>query len=156
MANSSSSPLASYSERLPQVQREFRLFADRVEIDAQWTLGRRHQATVMLADLEREPVYFAVRNRWFKNSVLLGSLAVAAALVFTREGYAPLVRQWALLGWPVAGVSLATALLTFPKRIFARFRRKDGRPGLDVCNSRRDRAPFDAFVREVQRRIGRA
>ena len=76
--------ISTYTERLPQVQRVFRLYGDRVEIQAKWTIGKEYQASVKLADLKPQVNRFFVRNRWFKRSILIGSLAVAAAVVFTQ------------------------------------------------------------------------
>jgi hypothetical protein len=144
----------TYMERLPQVRREFKLFRDRVEIDAQWTLGRRYQMTVKLMDLSDRLTRFTVRNKWFKRAILVGSMAISAALVFSRPGYSALMRKAAGFGWPVAGMCVVVALMSARKRQFAHFPRKDGRPGLDICRTDPDR--FDAFLREVQTRIGKA
>ena len=40
MAKEPPSPLATYTERLPQVKRVLRLHKDRMEIDAAWTIGK--------------------------------------------------------------------------------------------------------------------
>jgi len=144
-------PLCIYQERLPQVTREFRLFGDRVEVDANWTLGRTHRSTVKLADLSGQTVRFTVRNKWFKKAIMAASLAVAAALVLSRPGYSPRMHKVAGLGWPVAGICGAVAILSARKRQFVHFPRKDGRPGLDIC--RTDPAGFDFFLRAVQARV---
>jgi hypothetical protein len=143
-----------YVERLPQVERTFRLHKDRVEIDARWTLGRSFQTSVRLADLSPQSVRFTVRNKWFKRSVMVGAIAVGVALLFSREALLHPFRWAALLCWPVAGVSLVVAFRSFPKRQFAHFPRKDGRPGLDICKTDPER--FEAFLREVQARIRKA
>lgn len=143
-----------YLERLPQVERTFQLFADRVEIDARWTLGRRFRTTVNLAELAPLASTFTVRNKWFKKAVLVGSLAAGAALLIGRNTYFPQVQWASMLFWPVAGVGLLVAVRSFPKRQFARFRRKDGKPGLDLC--RTDPERYEAFLRELQARIRRA
>lgn len=153
MAAEKTEPLATYVERLPQVKRSFRLYKDRVEIDAAWTLGKDYSTTVRLNTLAPEIKKFFVRNRWFKRSVLIGSLAVAAAIVFTRGGYPQWVERNALFGWVIASACLMLAIVTFPKRQFARFNRTDGRPGLDICRASRDASRFDEFVQQVQRRI---
>jgi len=83
-----------------------------------------------------------------------GAVAAGLALLFSREAYFERVRWAALLCWPVAGVSLVVAIRSFPKRLFAHFPRKDGRPGLDIC--RTDPERFEDFLREVQARIRKA
>ena len=147
-------PLLVYIERLPQVERTFRLHKERIEIDARWTLGRSFQSTVKLADLSPQPVRFTVRNKWFKRSVLVGAIAVGVALLFSREAFLHPVRWAALLCWPVAGVGLVVAIRSFGKRQFAHFPRKDGKPGLDICKTDPER--FEGFLREVQARIRKA
>lgn len=149
-------PLAGYTERLPQVKRTFRLYKDRVEIDAAWTLGKNYKSVVRLETLTPEVKKFFVRNRWFKRAILIGSLAVAVAVVFTRGGYPEWVERNAMFGWVVASACAVIAFTTFPKRQFVRFSRKDGRPGLDICRSGRDAVHFDDFVHQVQRRIRNA
>lgn len=149
-------PLATYVERLPQVKRTFRLYKDRVEIDAAWTLGKDYSTVVRLSTLTPEITRFHVRNRWFKRSILIGSLAVAVAVVFNRGGYPEWVERNALFGWVIASACAMMAFITFPKRQFARFKRPDGRPGLDICRSGRDARHFDEFIQQVQRRIRNA
>jgi len=153
MKPTTGSPI-EYAERLPQVERTFLLHQDRVEISARWTLGRHFRTTVKLAELSPQAVRFTVRNLWFKRSVMVGAVAAGLALLFSREAYFERVRWAALLCWPVAGVSLVVAIRSFPKRLFAHFPRKDGRPGLDIC--RTDPERFEDFLREVQARIRKA
>ncbi len=154
MAQKDAQPLASYTERLPQVKRVIRLYRDRVEIDAAWTLGKDHHAVVRLADLQPQIKTFYVRNLWFKRSIMIGSLAIAAAVVFTRGDYPELLQRNAYLGYAIGAGCAVMAMLTFRKRQFARFSRKaDGRPGLDICRAGPDAARFDEFIEQVQRRI---
>ena len=156
MATASETPLATYTERLPQVRREFRLFPDRVEVAARWTLGRTHRITVKLADLSGQMSRFRVKNRWFPKAVMIGSAAVAFALVLSRGGYPDWVRKAAVWGWPAAGLAFAVALICLPRRLFVHFPRSNGRPGLDICQAGPDRARFEAFVAEVRSCIRRA
>ncbi len=156
MAASSQTPLSSYTERLPQVRRRFRLYPDRVEVDARWTLGRSFQVTVRLKDLSGQMDTFKVKNRWFRKGIMIGSIAVGAALVLSRSGYPHLVQRAAMLGWPIAGLAFVVALLSLPRRQFVHFPRTDGKPGLDLCKAGPDHARFEAFVSEVRRRIARA
>jgi hypothetical protein len=151
-----SDPLATYTERLPQVKRVLHLFADRVEIAARWTLGRSYRTTVHLAELTPQFGFQSVRNRWFKRSVMIGSLAAAAAAVFGRDDYPGWIRHNALLGWGIAALCAIVAAISYRRRRFARFHRRDGRPGLDIFDAGPDRARFEAFLREVQSRIRKA
>lgn len=143
-----------YMERLPQVRRRFELFGDRIEIEARWTLGRSFQTVLRLADLSPQARRFSVRNRWFRKSVLVGSVAAGLALLAARQLPGSWSRWVPPAFWAVAGASSIMAVRSFPKRQFAHFPRKDGRPGLDVC--RTDPEAFEAFLREVQSRIRRA
>ena len=153
MQTQTDSPL-NYIERLPQVQRTFQLYRDRVEIDARWTLGRSFRTLVKLADLSPQAARFTVRNKWFKRSIMVGSIAIGMALLFSRNVFFHRVRWASLFCWPVAGVSLVVAIQSFQKRQFAHFPRKDGKPGMDIC--RTDPERFEAFLREVQARIRKA
>ena len=150
------SPIATYTERLPQVCRMFRLFQDRVEVEAKWTLGKRFRMSVALRELSGRSQSFHVKNRWFPRAVMIGATAVAAALVLARPGYPEALRHAAGYGWPVAGIAFAVALLCMPRRQFVHFPRADGRPGLDLCKAGPDRARFESFVEEIRRRIPRA
>jgi hypothetical protein len=149
-------PIATYVERLPQVRRVFRLYPDRVEVAARWTLGRRYRFVVRLAELSGQASRFTVKNRWFPKGVTIGSAAVAFALVLSRPGYPDLLRRLALLGWPVAGLAFAVALYSLPRRQFVHFPRTDGRPGLDICKAGPDQARFEAFVGQVRQGIARS
>jgi hypothetical protein len=84
---------------------------------------------------------------------MIGSVAVAAALVLSRDTYPALVRHLAPYGWPIAGLAFVVALLCLPRRQFVHFPRKDGAPGLDLCKAGPDRTRFDAFVEEIRQRI---
>jgi hypothetical protein len=155
MAKSDSTHLASYTERLPQVRRVFRLYPDRVEVSANWTFGRKVETVVRLKDLSGQINRFTVKNRWFPKGVMVGSIAVGFALVLSRPGYPALVQRLAALGWPVAGVAFVVALLSLPRRQFVHFPRADGRPGLDICKAGPDQARFEDFVRDVRQCITR-
>jgi len=156
MPASAETPLAIYTERLPQVRRVFRLYPDRVEVAAKWTFGRRFNITVNLKDLSGQANRFNVKNRWFRKAVLIGSIAVGFALVLSRSGYPELVRRFSVIGWPVAGLAFVVALLSLPRRQFVHFPRANGRPGLDICKAGPDIARFEAFVTEVRKCITRS
>ena len=156
MPASAETPLAIYTERLPQVRRVFRLYPDRVEVAAKWTFGRRFTITVKLKDLSGQADRFNVKNRWFRKGVLIGSIAVGFALVLSRSGYPELVRRFSVIGWPIAGVAFVVALLSLPRRQFVHFPRANGKPGLDICKAGPDIARFEAFVTEVRQCITRS
>lgn len=143
-----------YLERLPQVQRRFQLFADRVEVEARWTLGRKARTIVKLADLSDQPARFTIRNKWFKNAILVGALAVGLAMLVSRSTSPAQLRWLAYLAWPVAGVALVVAMRSFQKQPFAHFPRKNGKPGLDICGT--DPHQFGPFLQALQDRIRRA
>ena len=149
-------PIATYTERLPQVCRSFQLFPDRVEVDAKWTLGKSFRMTVALRELSGRTRAFHVKNRWFPRAVMIGATMVAAALVLGRPGYPEAVRHASGYGWPLAGIAFAVALMCMQRRQFVHFPRNDGRPGLDLCKAGPDRARFEAFVEEIRRRIPRS
>ena len=146
-------PLATYTERLPQVRRVMRLYRDRVEIDAAWTLGKNYSTVVKLGGLLPQAKRFYVRNRWSKRSIMIGSLAIAAAVVFTRGGYPEWLMHNAPLGYLIGAICAAVALMTAIRRQFARFSTKAGQPGLDICRAGPDAARFDDFIEQIQRRI---
>ena len=156
MSAATDAPIATYTERLPQVRRVFRLYPDRVEVAAHWTLGRNFSNIVKLGDLSGQINRFTVKNRWFPRGVMIGAIAVAFALVLSREGYPVLLQRLALVGWPVAGIAFVAALLSLPRRQFVHFPRSDGRPGLDICKAGPDQARFEAFVLEVRNRVTRS
>ena len=89
-------------------------------------------------------------------AILIGSISVATAVVFGRGDYPQAMKYVTSFGWPVALVCVIVAPMSYRRRQFARFTRKDGKPGLDVCDSGPDRRQFDEFVRETQRRIRNA
>lgn len=153
MADKAEQPLATYTERLPQVRRDFALYADRVEILASWTAGKSHRARVLLADLSPKVTAILVRNRWLKKSIMIGALALACAAVLSRGDYPDFVRRTALLGWPVAALCAGVAVICFPKRRFARFVRKDGKVALDICQAGPDRGRFEEFIKKIQQQI---
>ena len=156
MVASLDTPIAIYTERLPQVRRVFRLYPDRVEVAAKWTFGRNFAITVKLKDLSGQINRFSVKNRWFPKAVVVGSLAVGVALVLSRGGYSELIRRAAMLGWPIAGLAFVVAVFSLPRRQFVHFPRTSGKPGLDICKAGPDVARFEAFVAEVRKGITRA
>ena len=147
------SPIAVYTERLLQVRRRFALYGDRVEVDASWLLGSRRHTTVRLGALTARTEQFFVRNRWVRRAIVLGSLAVAAAVVLGRGGSGPWAQRASLACWVAAGLCAAVAALSFRKVRFVRLLRPDGRPGLDIAQAGPDAARFDEFVAAVKRQV---
>jgi len=146
-------PIAVYTERLLQVRRRFALYRDHVEVDASWLLGSRRHITVKLASLTTRTKEILVRNRWVKRAVMLGSLAVAAAVVLGRPDYGPWAQRASLVCWGAAGLCAAVAALGFRKVRFVRFLRPDGSPGLDIAQAGPDAAGFDEFVAKIARQV---
>ncbi|HYD40959.1 MAG TPA: hypothetical protein VEB43_09010 [Anaeromyxobacter sp.] len=146
-------PIAVYTERLLQVRRRIALYRDRVEVDASWLLGSRRHTTVQLGTLTRRTKEILVRSRWVRNAVMLGSLAVAAAVVLGRPGYGPWGQRASLACWVAAGLCAAVVALTFRKVRFVRLLRPDGRPGLDIAQAGPDAARFEEFVAAVKRQV---
>ncbi|MGI5865878.1 MAG: hypothetical protein ACOX6T_28000 [Myxococcales bacterium] len=149
-------PIAKYTECLLQVRRELVLFEDRVEIEARWLLGGTHRMAVKLSDLTPRTTEFFVRNRWAKRAILIGSLAVAAAVVFGRPGQGPWAQSAGMVGWVLAAVCAAIAGLTIRKIRFVRLLRHDGKAGLDVAQAGPDAARFEDFLAAIKRQVRRA
>ena len=155
-ASTALAPLAEYRERLPQVNRHFALFADRIEVQAHWTLGRQQHTVVALAELNPQVQRRVIRNRWFKQSVLVASLAVGTAVVLQQPDYPALAQRAAYLAWVIAGMGAVVAANTYRRRRFAIFTLPDGRTGLDLCDAGPDQARFEAFVAAIQQHIRQA
>ncbi|MBI5544533.1 MAG: hypothetical protein HY901_11630 [Deltaproteobacteria bacterium] len=156
MALHDASPLASYTERLLQVRRDFALYHDRVEVRASWLLGRTHCTTVLLGQLSPRTTEALIRNRWAKHSILIGSLAVATAVVLGRPGQEPWVQRASVLGWLVAGFCGVVLALTARKVRFVRVLRPDGKPGLDIAQAGPDAARFEEFLAALKRQVRQA
>ncbi len=147
-------PIAVYTERLLQVRRRLALYPDRIEVEATWLLGSRHRAVIPLGTLSPRTTEFFVRNRWTKRAIMLGSLAVGAAVVLGRPGrYGPWAERAGLAAWVIAGLCAAVAALSFRKIRFVRLLRADGKPGLDVAQAGPDAARFEEFVAAVRRQV---
>lgn len=146
-------PLAVYTERLLQVRRELALHGDRIEVDASWRLGSRRRTTVELASLTPRTTEIFVRNRWAKRAIMLGSLAVAAAVVLGRPDHGTWGQRAGLVAWVAAGLCAAVAALAIRKIRFVRLLRPDGRPGLDIAQAGPDAARFEEFVAAVRRQV---
>lgn len=146
-------PLSTYTDRLPQVRRQFSLYADRVEVVATWTLGKTHHNVVKLTDLQQQPKTITIRNRWCKRAITVAMLAAATAIVISRPGYADWMRQAANAVWGVSAAAAVVAVVTFRKSRFARFARHDGKPGLDIGSAGPEARRSDEFTQAVQKQI---
>ena len=153
-----SEPLATYTERLLEVRREFALYDDRVVVRARWLRGRRFEHVVKLAGLEADVQGIVVRYRMYRYAgwiLAIGALALAVCSYSARGG--PL----GVVGYLALAVAVAGAVLvaiTYPNRRipFARFSSRDGRIGLDVGGAGNDTDSFQQFVEAVRRQVRKA
>lgn len=148
-------PIATYTERLLEVRREFELYEDRVVIRAHWLLKGRFEHTVKLATLKPEIQELNIRYRLYRYAgwvMAIGGITFAVAYHYTHGGPLGIVGQVAM-----GAMILSTGVmaLTFPNRRirFARFNTKAGRPGLDIGCAGNGTAVFKEFVEQVRRRI---
>lgn len=146
-------PLASYSERLLEVRREFTLYDDRVVVRARWFPSRRFEHVVKLAALTGEVQEITVRYRIYRYSgwiTAVGALAYAACYYYAQESVLRATGYAALLVMICGAVLMA---LTYSNRRirFARFRTKAGRIGLDIGSAGSDNDAFGQFVQQVRR-----
>jgi hypothetical protein len=146
-------PIATYTDRLPQVRRSFALYSDRVEVEAVWTLGRAHRNVVRLDDLAPAYTQFYVRNRWGKRAFLIGCLAAATAVVFGQESYAPGFHTAAKFLWGIAGAGLMLTVMSIRKTRFIRFSRIDGKAGLDMAAAGSRKGEMQSFADRVKKQI---
>jgi hypothetical protein len=146
-------PIATYHERLLQVGRRFELYPDRIVIRARWLWRGTFENTVPLAKLDPRYRSFHIRNKWFKPSMLVLSVGIAIALLSGDLDALRALEPLPVLGVTVALVGLALSWLTVRRIRFVHFPARDGGKGLDIGCAGREKAQFDAFVKEVQRRI---
>lgn len=150
-------PLATYSERLLEVRRDFALYDDRVVVEARWFPNRRFEHVVKLDTLKREFQEITVRYRMHRYAgwvVAVGALAYAACYYYAQDAALQVV------GYVALGVTICGAVLmalTYPHRRirFARFPTRAGRIGLDIGSAGNDIATFEKFVEQVRRQIDR-
>lgn len=149
-------PIATYSERLLEVRRDFALYADRVVVAARWFPNRRFEHVVKLSALRGEFKEVTVRyklNRYAGWILAVGALVYAACYYYNIDNDAMRVVGYVALGVTICGGLLVA--LTYPQRRlrFARFPMPSGRIGLDISSAGNDRAVFDEFVAQVRRQI---
>jgi hypothetical protein len=153
----STQPLATYSERLVEVRRDFALYDDRVVVQARWFPNRRFEHVVMLSALKRDFQEITVRyrmNRYAGWVMAIGALAYAACYYYARDMALGAAGNVALSVTICGAVFMA---LTYPNRRirFARFRTQSDRVGLDIGSAGNDVAAFEKFVEQIRRQIRR-
>ncbi len=153
----STEPLATYSERLLEVRRNFALYDDRVVVQARWFPQRRFEHVVKLAALNGEFQEVTIRYRMYRYAgwlLAIGALAYAVCH-YNAETTAFRAVGYVALGVTICGVALMA--VTYPQRRirFARFHTPAGRIGLDIGSAGNDSAAFAKFVQQVRRQIHR-
>ena len=153
----STQPLATYSERLLEVRRDFTLYDDRVVVQARWLLNRRFEHVVTLATLKGEFQEITIRYRMYRYA---GWLMAIGALAFAVCYYNAPNMVLRAVGYVALSVTICGAVfmaLTYPHRRirFARFHTQAGRVGLDIGSAGNDIAAFEKFVQQVRRQIHR-
>jgi hypothetical protein len=148
-------PIASYTERLLEVRREFLLFEDGVVVQAEWLLKGRFEHVVDLAMLKPEVQELNIRYRVYRYAgwaMAIGGLVFSAAYYLGMDGPLEIVGHIA-----IGAMILATAVMTLTfrnRRIrFARFNLMSGRAGLDIGCAGNDSLVFKEFVERVRRQI---
>jgi hypothetical protein len=153
----STQPLATYSERLLEVRRDFTLYDDRVVVQARWLLRQRFERVVKLDTLKGDFQEITIRYRMYRYAgwlMAIGALAYAACYYNAQDTALRAVGYVALSVTICGAVFMA---LTYPDRRirFARFHTQAGRIGLDVSIAGNDTAAFEKFVQQVRRQIYR-
>lgn len=151
-------PIATYTERLLEVRREFVLYEDRVVVRARWRLRGQFEHVVKLATLKGEIQELNIRYRMYRYA---GWVMAVGALVFAMSYYSAKGGTPGVVGYIAMSVMIlgsAFMALTYPNRRirFARFNSKAGRAGLDIGCAGNDLAVFKEFVEQVRRWISKA
>jgi hypothetical protein len=151
-------PIATYTERLLEVRREFVLYSDRIVVQARWWPNKRFENVVPLATLKGEVRELTIRYRMFRYA---GWVMAIGALVFAMSYYNARGAALGVIGYIALGVMILGAAflaLTYPNRRipFARFNSKSGRAGLDIGCAGNELAAFRTFVEQVRRQILRS
>lgn len=154
----STAPLATYSERLLEVRRDFALYEDRVVVQARWFFNRRFEHVVNLASLKSEVQEISIRYRMHRYAGWLLALSLLAYAVCSYHAQNASLQAVGVVAL-IASIGAAAFLaMTYPNRRirFARFRLQDGRIGLDIGDAGNATAAFEDFVQQVRRQIRRA
>jgi hypothetical protein len=157
-ANVNTRLIATYTERLLEVRRDFSLYEDRVVVQARWYLTRRFEHVVKLAALKGEFQQLTIRYRVNRYA---GWVMAVGALVFAMCYYNSKGAALGIVGWIALGVMIVGAVLTAltyrNRRIrFVRFHSRSGRAGLDIGCAGNNVAVFEEFVAHVRRQIAKA
>lgn len=154
---SPSPPLATYSERLLEVRRDFTLYDDQVVVQARWFPGRRFEHVVKLAALKSEVQEITIRYRMHRYAgwlLAIGALAYAVCH-YNAQYMAVQAAGYAALGVTICGAALMALTYSHRRIRFARFHTQAGRVGLDIGSAGNDMAAFEKFVQQVRRQIRR-
>ena len=154
----STKPLATYSERLLEVRRDFTLYDDRVVVQARWFPNRRFEHVVKLATLKGQFQEVTIRYRMYRYAswlMAIGALASAACYYYDFQNIT--LRAVGYVALSVAICGAVFMALAYPHRRirFARFAAQAGRIGLDIGSAGNDFATFEKFVQQVRRQIHR-
>lgn len=149
-------PIATYTESLLHVRRQFDLYPDRVTIRAHWRFkGKSYNQTVRLDTLKPETHELRIRYRihyWAGWVLALASLAMAISVYQTHGRFVGPI-AWAGLAMAVGG-ALTLAITHRDRRIrFVRFKTEEGRAGLDIGQAGPQRGQFDEFIRQIRKQI---
>ena len=151
-------PIATYTERLLEVRREFALYEDRVVVQARWRLKGRFTHVVKLATLAGEIQELTIRYRMYRYAgwVLMVGALLFALCYYYADGAGLGIAGYMAIGVMVLGSTVRA--LTYPSRQvrFARFNSKSGRAGLNIGCAGNDPAVFSEFVKQVRRQISKA
>ena len=158
MAMSEEEPIATYTERLIEVRRDFALYKDRVVVQARWLFKGRFETTVQLDTLSGKTRDMIIRYRMFRYAgwVMALTLLGFAMLRYNAKGAPFGIFDYISLSLAVLGASFTAS--TYPNRRirFTRFDAKSGRAGLDVGFAGNSAAAFKEFVDKVSRQIKKA
>ena len=151
----STEPLATYTERLLEVRREFVLYDDRVVVRARWLPNRKFEHVVRLAALRADFEEITIRYRMYRYA---GWIIALGALAFAVSTYSAPNAAIGIIGYGGLGILLCGAVLlavAYPHRRirFARFHTHAGPAGFDIGSAGNDAATFEGFVRQVRRQI---
>ncbi len=95
-------PIATYTERLLEVRRDFALYGDRIVVQARWWPNRRFENVVSLATLKGEVRELTIRYRMFRYAGWV--MAIGALQIFAMSYYNAKRRaRWAVIGKYRAG-----------------------------------------------------
>jgi len=148
-------PIATYTERLLEVRRDFSLYDDRMVVEARWLIRGRFQTVVKLDSLKADTRVIIVRYRLYRYAgwiLAIGLMILAMAFYNAQGGAMSLIGRIALGVAMIGAVSLA---FTYPHRRihFVRFDAISGTGGLDIGAAGSNARVFETFVDRVTRQI---